>query len=198
LKSLPKPSGIRLASYHSMEMRTMGQSFKKSRLALSALSIALFAGAMTLMLHDSVGVDSGLSQDDIQAVAASHPTLYDSSGKSVKLSDQEYERALISGTYRTQPGATVPIISPQGEVAIVDMPHAPTAFLQGWRVEPYEHALDRVIQVKQRDSMWISDGSSLFFHTILVQFSAVLLLGMYLLLKSDILSDRTSLISRRN
>ena len=176
----------------------MEQSFKNSRRVLGGLSMSLFAVALTLILHDTVGVNEGLSQDDIQAVAASHPTLYDTTGKSVKLSEQEYERALISGTYRTMPGATVPIISPQGEVALVDMPHAPQAFMQGWRVEPYEHALDRVIQVKQQDSMWVSDEPNLFFHTVFMQFSAILVLGVYLLLKSDILSDRASLITRRN
>jgi hypothetical protein len=172
-----------------MEMRFMERTNKNTRRILGALSTAFFGVAIALLLHDTVGVNGKLSQDDIQAVAASHPTLYDTSGKAVGMTDQEYERALISGTYRTQPGAVVPIISPQGEVAIVDVPHAPYAFLKGWRVEPYEHALDRVIQVKQQDSMWLSDEPNLFFHTVLVQFSAILLLGVYLLFKLDVFGD---------
>lgn len=162
---------------------------------LGGLSLTFFGLALTVMLHDTFGINEKLSQEDIQAVAASHPPLYDSHGHSVRLSSEaDYERALIEGTYQPRPDATFPVISPKGEVALVDMHDAPMVFLKGWRVESYEHAVDRVLQFKQQDSMWLNDGSEMFFHMILVQFSAILLLCVYTLSKMNSLRDDSSLV----
>lgn len=164
---------------------------------LSTVCLTFFGFALTLMVHDTLGIHEKLSQEDIQAVAASHPPLYDSKGHSVRLSsEEEYEHALVEGIYQPRPDATFPIISPKGEIAMVDMHDAPMAFLKGWRVESYEHAVDRVLQFKQQDAMWLNDGAEMFFHMILVQFSAILLLGVYMLSKFNALRDDSSLVAR--
>jgi hypothetical protein len=149
-------------------------------------SAVLFLAALTLTVHDTVGVNEKLSQDDIQYLVASRPTLYDALGKPIQANDAQYENAVRSGSYKAEPGSTIPIISPKGEVKTIDPAKIQWAYMSGWQVEPLEHQADRLLERKQQNSMWLSDWPNLFFHVILCQFSAILLLcAMFLVRASD-------------
>jgi hypothetical protein len=149
------------------------------------LSLVLFLASLTLMIHDTVGVNEKLSQDDIHYLVASRPTLYDVFGKPIQANDAQYENAVRSGTYKTEPGSTIPVISPKGVVKAIDLTKIQWAYISGWKVEPLEHEADRLLEKKQQDSMWLSDWPNLFFHVILCQFSAILLLGAMFLVRSN-------------
>lgn len=149
-------------------------------------SAALFVISLTLMLHDTLGVNEKLSQDDIQYLVASRPTLYDPLGKPIQVNDAQYENAVRTGTYKAQPGSTIPVISPKGEVKAIDTSYIQSAYMAGWKVETLEHQADRLLEMKQQNSMWLSDWPNFFFHVVLCQFSAILLLGaMFLVRASD-------------
>jgi hypothetical protein len=147
------------------------------------LSAVLFLVSLTLMVHDTFGVNEKLSQDDIQYLVASRPTLYDALGKPIQANDAQYENAVQSGVFKSEPGSTIPVISPRGEVKAIETNKIQWAYMAGWRVEPLEHQADRLLELKQQHSMWLSDWPNLFFHVILCQFSAILLLGAIFLVR---------------
>jgi hypothetical protein len=149
------------------------------------LSAILFVFSLTLMIHDTFGVNEKLSQDDIQYLVASRPTLYDNLGKPIQANDAQYENAVRSGTYKVEPGSSIPVISPKGEIKEIDTSHIQWAYMAGWKVEPLEHQADRLLEKKQQDSMWLSDWPNFFFHVVLCQFSAILLLGAMVLVRSS-------------
>jgi hypothetical protein len=137
------------------------------------------------MIHDTLGVNEKLSQDDIQYLVASRPTLYDALGKPIQANDAQYENAVKSGTFKSQPGTTIPVMSPTGEVKSIGTSYITWAYMAGWKMEPLEHQADRLLEQKQQESMWLSDWPNLFFHVILCQFSAILLLGAIFLVRAN-------------
>jgi hypothetical protein len=148
-------------------------------------SALLFVATLTLMIHDTFGVNEKLSQDDIQYLVASRPTLYDAMGKPIQINDAQYENAVRSGTYKAQPGAMIPVISPKGEVKAIETSYIQWAYMAGWKVESLEHQADRLLEMKQQNSMWLSDWPNFFFHVVLCQFSAILLLGAMFLVRAN-------------
>jgi hypothetical protein len=148
-------------------------------------SAVLFMMSLTLMIHDTFGVNEKLSQDDIQYLVASRPILYDALGSPIQANDAEYENAVRSGSYKAKPGSTIPVISPKGEVRAIEPSKIQWAYMSGWKMEPLEHQADRLLEKKQQDSMWLSDWPNFFFHVILCQFSAILLLGAMFLVRSN-------------
>jgi hypothetical protein len=158
------------------------------------LSFVLFALSFVLLLHDSVGIEVKLNSNEIQSIAALRPVLFDPLGNPVKVPEDQFEHALSSGSYRFRQGAQIAVISPHNQVAQISISDAPLVFLKGWRLEPLDHQVDRVISEKQRGSMWMADTQTLFVHSILCQFCAILFMWNLFVLRSS--SKKRTLLPR--
>lgn len=145
------------------------------------LAATLFCASVGILVHDSMGLTSGASDFEIHEALNSRPQLFDLLGNPLQVKENDYAHVLIQGMYHARPGSTIAMLSPQNQVAVVDVSQAPLALLRGWSVEPLEHALDRIVHDKQQASMWMGDEGDLWFQTVICWMSAILFFGSILL-----------------